>query len=206
MTHLILASKSPRRKKLMQQLGLTFTVQNSHVKENDPTESDTDPVTFVQNLAAQKAERVAGRSSNAVIVAADTSVILKGQILGKPENALHAGHLLRQMSGQTHRVITGVCLLRTNGTSGVIDKVRFHEQTKVTFATLANEEIDAYVATGSPMDKAGAYGIQDDWGAVFVSRIEGDYYNVVGFPLHKFYQHIKEFAPELLTDTPLAIQ
>lgn len=190
----------------MQQLGLTFDVQDSHLMEDDPTGADTDPVAFVQDLAFQKAERVARHSPDAVIVAADTSVILEDQILGKPENALHARDLLRQLSGQTHRVVTGVCLLRTNGKSGITDKVRFHEQTKVTFSTLTKEEIDAYVATGSPMDKAGAYGIQDDWGAVFVSRIEGDYYNVVGFPLHKFYQHIKEFAPELLTGTPLAIQ
>lgn len=185
-------------------MGLSFTIKPSHLQEDNF--SGDDPVEIAENLALQKATRVAENSPGSVVIGADTLVILDGEILGKPKHAPEAGKMLQRMSGRTHIVVTGVCLLRTNRQSEITNTVQFHERTKVTFATLSPQEIESYVTSGNPMDKAGAYGIQDDWGAVFVSRIEGDYYNIVGFPLHKFYQHITSFAPEVLTGTSLSIQ
>lgn len=151
---------------------------------------------MVTALSEMKATAVSRQNPEALIIAADTLVTLNGEVLGQPADSEHAREMLRQLSGQTHEVYTGVTLIKTDREPGITAHDSFSERTKVTFIPLTEEEITAYVQSGSPLDKAGAYGIQDDWGAVFVSGIEGDYYNVVGFPVHRFYQQMKTFAPE----------
>lgn len=193
---IVLASASPRRKKLLEQIGMEFIQSPSDVDESiaDGLRA-TDTVT---ELASLKSSEVASRFQNALIIAADTIVVYKNTILGKPTDKDDAVRILQTLSGNTHFVITGVSLRLTDENGLIYSSCVFNEQTKVTFSALTLQEIEGYIATGSPFDKAGAYGIQDDWGSVFVSSIEGDYYNVVGFPLHTFYQKLKTFAPDFL--------
>lgn len=193
---IVLASASPRRKKLLEQIGLKFIQSPSDVDES--IADGLNPVETVTNLASLKSSKVASRFQNALIIAADTIVVYKNTILGKPVDKDDAVRILKTLSGNTHLVITGVSLRLTDENGRIYSSCDFNEQTKVTFAALTQQEIEDYIATGSPFDKAGAYGIQDDWGSVFVSSIEGDYYNVVGFPLHSFYQELKIFAPDFL--------
>ena len=196
MKQIVLASQSPRRKNLLTQINLTFIIHPSSVDEEfDPS---SDPGTIVEHLARIKARDVASNYASALTIGADTIVVYDDEVLGKPIDESDAFHLLKKLSGQVHEVYSGVCLLLTDENKSVTETLTFHEVTKVTFAELDDQEIWDYIQTGSPMDKAGAYGIQDDWGSLFVSRIEGDYYNVVGFPLHQFYEKLKLFAPEFL--------
>ena len=190
---LILASRSPRRRRLLEQLGFDFEVVVSAIDEVHP--DDASPDDIVEHLALAKAQSVSRRHPKALTLAADTIVVHEGQVLGKPADAAEAHLLLRRLSGATHTVYTGIALLYPADEQHIVA----HEATRVTFAPLSDEEIDAYVATGSPMDKAGAYGIQDDLGAVFVQRIDGDYYNVVGLPMHRLYQVLKATFPTLLS-------
>lgn len=192
---LILASSSPRRKKLLTQIGWPFKVIPSEVKEIFP---DENPETAVQSLARQKAESVANGKTDSLVIAADTIVVLDGRVLGQPGSSEEAMEMLKSLSGRSHDVYTGVDLIRTDQEAMILNHLSFYEQTKVHFAALEKHEMKHYIDTGSPMDKAGAYGIQDDWGALFVSRIDGDYYNVVGLPLHKLYQKMKLIAPDFL--------
>ena len=197
MKTIILASASPRRKKLLQQLNLPFEVHPSPVDENyDPALL---PDEIVQQLALRKAQDVASRQADALIIGADTIVVFKDSILEKPVDADEARRMLQDLSGHTHQVYTGVALCKTDHKNNIIDTTTFFEITNVMFGDLNLRDIDRYVAGGSPMDKAGAYGIQDDFGAIFVKRIEGDYYNVVGFPLHRFYTVMNTFASEYLS-------
>ncbi len=189
---LILASASPRRQALLQQLGLAFMVHPSHIDETTPPHIHT-PAALVEHLALEKAKAVAASFPNALTLGADTIVVLDGQTLGKPATPTEAEDMLAQLSNRTHLVYTGLGLVHP-ATDRAISA---HETTAVTFADLSPEEISTYVASGAPMDKAGAYGIQDDLGAVFVSSIQGDYYNVVGLPLHRFYQIIKHTFSDL---------
>lgn len=195
MLKIVLASKSPRRKKLLNQLGIIFEIIPSNTDEiitkNTPTE-------VVTSLALQKATDVASKVSSAFVIGADTIVVLDGAILGKPENEKDAISTLTKLSGNTHSVFTGVSFVITNSKKEITSTHSFYEETKVRFSSLSEEEIQLYVASGSPMDKAGAYGIQDDWGSLFVEHIDGDYYNVVGFPLNRFYQELKNIEPTLL--------
>lgn len=200
LTRIILASGSPRRRKLLEQINLPFTVQPGDIEEVIPA-GQTPPQAAMQ-LAEQKAGTVCGDHANALVIGADTIVVAGAHILGKPSDEDEAFSMLRRLSGRTHLVYTGVALLRTDENHKIADHVLFHAKTQVTFGNLDDREIRDYIETGSPMDKAGAYGIQDDWGSVFVKEIRGDYYNVVGFPLHLFYRTMKDFAPELLP-TPL---
>lgn len=201
---LILASKSPRRRLLLEQIGIPFTIEISHTEETIPEQIS--PSEIVQSLALQKAETVADRFPEALTLGADTIVVLNNSILGKPVDEDEAREMLRRLSGNTHTVYTGLALVHpiTNR-----QKTAF-EKTDVTFASMSEEEIYTYVSTGSPLDKAGAYGIQDDRGALFISGIHGDYYNVVGLPLHRLYHLLKsEFpdlwlSPRLNTGTPSA--
>lgn len=188
----ILASQSPRRQHLLTQLGLAFTVKASDVDE--VVVPGLAPDAVVQSLALQKAATIAEHQPEALTLGADTIVVLDGEILGKPTDEDEARHMLRSLSGETHIVYTGIALIHpaTNRTSTAC------EMTRVTFAEMSEPEIDSYVSTGSPMDKAGAYGIQDDRGALFISRIEGDYYNVVGLPLHRLYSELKRNFRDLL--------
>jgi septum formation protein len=194
---LYLASSSPRRAALIRLLGAKHVViRPANVEEIfDLAES---PKAIVQDLAYQKAAAAHAllRSDDepGVMLGADTIVVLADKILGKPANKKEAAEMLRSLSGHTHKVFTGVALLDTiSGNSRI-----FAEETDVTFRHVTDNEIADYIATGSPMDKAGAYGIQEDHGAVFVKKIVGDYYNVVGLPLSSLYEHLKEFAPQIL--------
>jgi septum formation protein len=198
---IILASGSPRRKKLLQQINFSFKVHPSKVDESyDPSLS---PDEIVQELASRKAKDIAQHYDHALVVGADTIVVFENQILEKPANQQEARKMLRKLSGQTHQVLTGVALYKIDAEQNIMESYTFVETTDVIFGELKSHNIDAYVETGSPMDKAGSYGIQDDYGAIFVRRIEGDYYNVVGFPLHRFYNVMETFAPEFLPRTQI---
>lgn len=188
----ILASQSPRRKQLLQQLGLEFSVHPSGLDETAvPFKNDFGE--FVTRLALLKAQDVAAKTSErSIVLGADTIVVLKGEKLEKPVDAVDAARMLRMLSDNVHTVFTGIALVDSE--SGVFKTAC--QQTKVTFRELDEEEIVAYVSTGSPLDKAGAYGIQDDFGAVFVREIAGDYYNIVGLPLELLYRSLKEFLKE----------
>jgi septum formation protein len=179
---LILASASPRRRELLAQVGYKFEVRPAHIPE-DPL-SGEDPIVYVTRLAREKAEAVfrdlAAASpkpgKNIAVLGADTTVTLDNTILGKPQDAADATRILRLLSGRSHRVITGVALASAEGTEVAA------EATAVQFLTLSDVEIAAYIATGEPMDKAGAYGIQGH-AARWIPRIEGCYFNVMGLPL-----------------------
>lgn len=189
---LVLASRSPRRLSLFRQIGLTVEVVPSDIREDfDPKISATENAC---RLSFEKARDVGNRVDDAFIVGADTIVTIDGQLLGKPDDAADAVRMLEILSGRTHTVHTAFSLLDrpTNiSVTGV-------ESTLVTFRRLPREEIEEYVQSGAPMDKAGAYGIQDDYGAVFVTRIEGCYYNVVGFPLARFYTTLQQFQTQVV--------
>lgn len=193
MLKIVLASQSPRRKKLLNLLGIGFEVIPSNCEE---IITSSDPVEVVKGLSMQKAEEVSSQLSDAFIIGADTIVVFNDQILGKPNSIQEAHEMLSLLSGNTHLVFTGVSVVKKEGNKRQYNH-SFSVETKVTFSALNSVEIDAYIETGSPMDKAGAYGIQDDWGSVFVERIEGDFYNVVGFPLNRFYQEMMNLEPSL---------
>lgn len=188
---IILASRSPRRHHLFHQIGLTFDVMESTIEEK--FDFSKSPIENALDLSFQKAKEVASRTSDAIVVGADTIVVIDSKILGKPENEFEAKAMLQLLSGKTHTVVTGFTLLDKPSNKTMSN----YEVTEVTFRKLSDEEIEEYVRSGAPMDKAGAYGIQDDYGAVFVERIAGCFYNVVGFPLTKFYISLKEFLTTL---------
>jgi septum formation protein len=192
---IVLASASPRRARLLRQINLSFTVDPSDIDE--VVDPELSPVQLVESLAEQKGRSVMPAHPESLIIASDTIVCLNGDYLGKPESPNEARAMLLSMSRQTHEVYSGVWLAQTGPNAEPIHTVSFAEKTKVTFAALDEAEINRYIATGSPMDKAGSYGIQDDFGAVFVERIEGDYNNVVGFPLQAFYRTLKSEFPQL---------
>ena len=173
---IVLASGSPRRRQLLEQIGLTgFRVLASDADESLP--DGIAPGEAVERLSARKGAAVAAQARpGALVIAADTVVALDGAILGKPRDEGEAREMLSALSGRTHQVYTGVSLFHPGG------RRTEHEVTAVTFRPLSREEIAAYVATGEPMDKAGAYGIQG-LGALLVERLEGDYFNVMGLPL-----------------------
>jgi septum formation protein len=173
---IVLASASPRRKELLAQAGFTFQVEASGIPE--VREEKESPIAFVTRLAREKAEDVASRlvDKAAIVIGADTVVVCDEAVLGKPADAADAQRMLRLLSGRTHQVITGVCVLRGD----VVESAA--EVTFVTMQTIADAEIEAYVATGEPMDKAGAYAIQG-YAARWIPRIQGCYFNVVGLPL-----------------------
>lgn len=183
---MILASKSPRRQALLRQIGLPFQVHPPLGEEQaDPT---LPPAELVRQLARQKAEEVAstvGREE--LILSADTIVVLDHQVLGKPNCPQEAAEMLRALSGRAHLVYTGFCLLQ--GEQCITEEVH----AAVHFRPLTEGEIQAYVQTGEPMDKAGAYGIQE-MGALFVSHIEGDFYAVMGLPLCRLAQVLPKFG------------
>ncbi|MEE9225112.1 MAG: Maf family protein [Bacteroidota bacterium] len=184
---LILASRSPRRIALLRQLGIPFESRASNVEEIiDPSST---PEENARRLAFQKAEDVAQNVKKGFVVGVDTIVVLNGAIFGKPATADEARLMLKMLSGNEHRVCTAFAIIDRPSDKQVVE----HEVTRVIFRKIDESEIDEYVATGSPMDKAGAYGIQDDYGAVFVERVEGCFYNVVGFPLTKFIVTLKRF-------------
>lgn len=190
---LILASGSPRRKLLLHQIGMDFSVQPSNVDESIISTIGMKPEDFVSQLAELKAKDVAQSLSNqSIVLGADTIVVLDGEILGKPIHKNDATQMLTSLSGNTHSVYTGIALVNSKTKQSTIAV----QKTDVSFRELSPEEIRDYVETGSPMDKAGSYGIQDDFGAVFVSHIVGCYYNIVGLPLELFYRTLRTFVQE----------
>jgi len=176
-----LASKSPRRRKLLNQLGINF--KSFSVDLNEEVVDGEHPVKTVKRLALHKLEVAKRKVRKGIIITADTIVVLDKKIIGKPENKKEAKLFLSKLSGRTHTVYTGFAIYNSDTSKTILD----YEKTFVTFRVLNKKEISDYVDAGSPMDKAGAYGIQDDFGAVFVSKINGCYYNVVGLPLSKLY-------------------
>lgn len=186
--NLILASSSPRRRQLLRQIGLDFVVIPPHV---DETQHDgEEPLDYVQRLSLEKAQAVANEQSTGLVLGSDTIVVLDGLILGKPADEEEAIATLRKLSGNTHTVFTGFSIVDAETGTSATD----YGEAAVTFRELGDEEIRAYVAGGSPMDKAGAYGIQEDLGAVFINHIEGDYYTIVGLPLTKVYLALHSFG------------
>ena len=187
---IILASASPRRRELLEQIGLSFTVQVSEVEEKVTA---SEPGLVVEQLSAQKAEVVWKQyeegTEDLLVIGADTVVALEERILGKPKTAREAEEMLAALSGKNHAVYTGVtCIYRK---SGKCSRKTFHEKTLVHFYEMSREEIRTYVATGDCMDKAGAYGIQG-FCARYIRGIDGDYNNVVGLPAGRLYQELKE--------------
>ncbi len=184
---ILLASRSPRRAELLRQMGFPFRVMESGVDEAD-IQADH-PRTFALRAAYAKGRDVAARAEPpAIIVAADTVVTLNLELYGKPRTKEEARRMLRRLSGATHEVITALAILEAGKPSALLDS----ETTRVTFRALSGAEIERYIATREPFDKAGAYGIQGEGGAL-VESIEGDYFNVVGFPCALFLQMIGQF-------------
>ena len=182
---LILASSSPRRAEILANAGLPFSVLSSAVDESPyPGEA---PAALVQRLANAKADLVTARAVGpAIILAADTVVVLDDKILGKPSSTEDARHMLQQLSGRTHTVLTGVALVRLPDG----ERRQFIESTLVHFRPITDEELSSYLATGEPYDKAGAYAIQGQAGR-YIPRIEGCYFNVVGLPLSRVLTELK---------------
>ena len=188
--NLILASASPRRKELLGLFHIPFEIRVADIDETmDPGKAPFDEVARVSSLKAAATPR--GNSD--VVVAADTIVVCAGKVLGKPHSPEEAAAMLRQLSGRDHQVMTGVTVIC--GSEGRT----FTEVTDIHFRVLSEKEIRAYVATGEPMDKAGAYGIQGG-AALFCTHMVGDYYNVMGLPVCRLGQLLREMAPELMGD------
>ncbi len=179
---IILASQSPRRIQLLRDLGLTFEIHPAAIDETIPRVAN--PVEMARKLAFEKANAVFQRVGGDLVIGADTLVTLDGKIFPKPESVADARRMLQTLQGKTHEVVTGLALVTPVET--VID----HGSTRVTFFPMSDAEIDFYLATQEPFDKAGAYAIQGK-AAVFIEKIEGDFFNVVGFPVGKFFQHLK---------------
>lgn len=188
---IILASASPRRQTLLRQIGFEFEVRHSSVEEVfDKTKT---PEENVIRLAEAKALDIASNIEQAFIIGADTIVVLNGEMMGKPADDEDAFRMLKKLSGREHKVFTGFAIVEKPSNKIVSDV----EITSVKFRDLEDDEILEYVNSKSPADKAGAYGIQDDYGAVFVERVNGCFYNVVGFPLTKFYITLQKFQKEI---------
>lgn len=181
---LILASKSPRRIELLKLGGFKYEVIPAVSEERtDPTFT---PSQTAVSLASQKAREVSEKQKDDIVIGADTIVVCDGEIMGKPADKNDAFRMLKKLSGNTHSVITGVCIKEGER------ETSFYEETKVQFYPLSDEEINRYIETGEPMDKAGAYGIQEK-GSLLVKKIDGDYFNVVGLPLSRFVREYKAF-------------
>ena len=182
---IILASKSPRRKKILNLIGLDFIIKPSNVDEH--LNLDLTPEDFVQYWSKKKAEKISVINENKLIIGADTIVSLDGKILGKPKNKEQSYFMLKSLSGQTHKVITGVTII--NKQKNILRT--FSETTKVYVKDITNNDIIYYINNYSTLDKAGGYGIQD-WFTIWIKKIDGCFYNVMGFPISKFYKNYIE--------------
>jgi septum formation protein len=188
---IVLASASPRRSELLQRLGLNFIVDASEYRESD--HAGLEPRELVRRISSEKARKVATRHKDAVVIAADTLGVVGTRVIGKPNTPFEAVNMLKDISGKSHLVITGLTVVDTD-TGKIVTRI---VETKVYFRDLSAEEIHAYVDTGEPLDKAGAYAIQG-LGALLVEKIEGDYYNVVGLPLCTLAVVLREFGIRVL--------
>ena len=178
MVKLILASASPRRSEILFNAGFSFDVEPSAFDEGAVDPLSMPPHALAQYLAMKKAEEVAARYPDSVVLAADTFIAHEGQIMGKPHTPQEASRMLRELSGRTHSVITGYAIVHLSARREIVHSV----ESRVTFKVLTPEDIDQYIATGEPLDKAGAYAIQGI-GAALVERLDGDLSNVIGLPL-----------------------
>jgi len=188
---IVLASASPRRKELLEQIGLKFEVEPSNHPED--THLRLKPRELAKAISYQKALAVAEKRKGAIVIAADTLGVLKGKIIGKPKTDAEAIAILKELSGKSHTVITGFTVLDMDKNRVLTKSV----ETKVHMKRLTPEQIDSYVKSGEPLDKAGAYAIQG-LGATIVDKIEGDYFNVVGLPLNALVEGLKEFGVRIL--------
>ena len=184
MTRIVLASKSPRRRELLSLLNLQFEVIVSEIEEC--IDYDNDLVKEIEKLSYQKAEAVFKNNKDAIVIGSDTIVKIGNKALGKPHSANEAKEMLKLLSGKTHEVVTGVTILKDD----VVDT--FSSVASVSFYEMSEEEIDEYVATGEPMDKAGAYAIQGI-AEKYIKSIEGDYYTIVGLPVGELYHHLLRY-------------
>ena len=183
---LVLASKSPRRQSLIEEMGFPFEIRIKDVEEIYPLDLEYDKVPVY--LAELKATPlIESLKKGEILITSDTVVVNKGQILGKPKDKNEAFEMIKSMSGGSHKVITGVCM------HSLDKKISFAETTTVYFSELTDEEINYYIDKYEPFDKAGAYGIQEWIGAIAISKIEGCYYNVMGLPVHKVYRTLQDF-------------
>ena len=188
---LILASASPRRKELLQLFGIPFAIRVADIDETmDPNGTAFDEVARVSRLKAL----AVNPASHEIVIAADTIVVCEGKILGKPHSEAEAVSMLRLLSGRDHQVMTGCTVLYGERCE------TFTEVTDLHFRELSEKEIEKYVATGEPMDKAGSYGIQGG-AALFCQRMVGDYYNVMGLPVCRLYEVLRKIAPEVMEET-----
>lgn len=185
MKKIVLASKSPRRKELLEKCNISFITDPADIDE-----TINDSLSFeeaIQELSFRKAEAVLRRNEEAIVIGSDTIVTIDGEILGKPENHADAKRMLSLLQGRTHRVITGLCILSKNRCYQDVSV------SEVTFAQMDEKEIETYIATGECDDKAGAYGIQG-LGGRYVTEIKGDYYAIMGLPLNKVYEELKNVS------------
>jgi septum formation protein len=188
---LILASGSQRRMEILRAVGWSFEAVAADIDES--VHADEDAVVYVKRLALAKAQTVARKSAGSLVLGADTTVVVDGELLGQPLDADDSRRMLRLLSGKWHEVLTGVALLRgSHNAQALVD----HETTRVRFAEMSDEEIDWYVATGEPCGKAGAYGIQGP-AALFVEEIAGDYFNIVGLPVRLVYDMWQRMSDKL---------
>ncbi|MGE5570081.1 MAG: Maf family protein [Rhodospirillales bacterium] len=178
---LILASRSPRRHEILKLAGIPFVARPAEIDE--ARRAGEDACAYAKRVAREKAEAVQAAPGD-LVLGADTVVVIDGETLGKPSDAADAARMLRMLSGREHIVITAICLL--NGGRAIEDA----EKTRVRFVPLSEEEIQEYISTGEPMDKAGAYAIQG-LGSKFVDRVEGCYFNVMGLPIARLYRHLR---------------
>jgi septum formation protein len=191
MKKIILASASPRRKEILKKTGLKFSVDESTYEENNGI--GLKPPQLALYHARSKAREVAARHKNALVISADTIVVLKNVIFGKPEDKADAARILKALSGRTHAVITAFTILDTASKKELSKAV----ESMVTFRRLEDSEISAYIKSGEPMDKAGAYGVQG-LGAAIVKKIEGDFFNVMGLPLSELAEQLRKFGIKIL--------
>lgn len=182
---LVLASNSPRRQQLMRDAGFEFTVKVKDTNEDFPKTMPAQEVPAY--LARKKAEAFRQELNNEIVITADTIVVIENEILNKPKDVIEARQMLRKLSGRQHQVITGVCLMTQENTESFIDIAQ------VFFKELTDFEIDYYIKTCRPFDKAGAYGVQDFIGMVGIPRMEGSYFTVMGLPVHKVYEALSKY-------------
>lgn len=187
-TPVYLASKSPRRRSMLNMMGINYTAIS--IEMDEIINENQSPVENVKRIALEKCRLALEEIKEGIVITADTIVVVDGRIIGKPNNKTDAKKILNTLSGRSHLVYTGFSISNKKKNKSITD----YSKTKVTFKKLTTKEISDYIKTGSPMDKAGAYGIQDDFGAVFVEKISGCYYNVIGFPVSKIYQALKIIA------------
>jgi septum formation protein len=194
MKRIVLASSSPRRKEILSKAGLVFDIQESSYEEDMTL--PLSPRELAEHLSLGKAKSVSDKTSNAIVIAADTFVVYNNQCLGKPKTEDKAREMLNMLSGQEHEIITGVSIIDTKDNR----TVSFHQSTKVFMKPLSPEIIEAYIKTGEPLDKAGGYALQEI-GAVLIEKIEGDFFNAMGLPIGKVIEELRDF--DVSTALPL---